>query len=317
MKIAILGGGSWGTALALHLAKKKHDIKIWEFFPHLAEEMQDKRKNPLLPGVVIPKNIFVTSQAKEALAGAELILLVVPSDKAEETMKNISVYLNKQPLLICSKGFCREAELLSSMVGKYHHGEIYCFYGPTHAEEVSRGMLSGIVLAGKKSNKSFHLLKKELESENLRVELSEDIIGAQVASSLKNLLALWTGILSGAGYGDNTKAYVMTKGLAEIKEIGLKWGAEEETFYGLAGVGDIVVTCTSRHSRNFHVGEEVGKGRKLDDVLSEMKMVAEGVNTLKHLPYIKKKFGLSLPLLTGLGKVMFRNEKLKKVLKWI
>jgi len=184
-------------------------------------------------------------------------------------------------------------------------------YGPTHAEEVGKGMFSGIVLAGKDGQE----LKKEIEDENLKVDFTEDIIGVQVAAALKNILAVFIGVLEGVKLGDNAQAYVMTKGLGEIKEVGLKWGAQEETIFGLAGMGDLIVSCTSEHSRNRYVGKQIGQGRKLDEVIKEMKMVAEGINILGEIPALKEKFDLELPLISGLYRIVFEGENPEVIFK--
>jgi glycerol-3-phosphate dehydrogenase (NAD(P)+) len=312
MKIAILGGGSWGTALAVHLAKNNHEVKMWEFFAEQAEKMQNERLCPLLPGAKLNENIFVSSNMEEVLTNSELVLLVVPSDKAELTLQSAQPYLTTQDIVICSKGFANDLRLISDVVKEKVSGNVYCLYGPTHAEEVCKGMFSGIVLAGSENQKK---IKTVFENESFKVDLSDDLIGVQVAAALKNILAVFIGVLDGMGLGDNAKAYVMTKGLAEIKQVGLKWGAKEETFYGLAGVGDMIVTCTSEHSRNRFAGKEVGKGRKLDEVIKEMNMVAEGVNTAKLVPELINKFDLQIPLLKGLHEILFDEKDPKEILK--
>lgn len=312
MNIAILGGGSWGTALAVHLAGNKHSVKIWEFFADQAQEMQTQRQCKLLPNIAIPPNIFISSNMQDVLPNAELIILVVPSDKVESTIKNAKNYLTDQPIIICSKGFSNDGRLLSEIVKEQIKGEIYCLYGPTHAEEVGQGLFSGIVLAGGKGRRK---LKKVFANDNLKVELSSDIIGVQISAALKNILAIFVGILEGLNLGDNAKAYVMTKGLEEIKKIGLALGAKKETFYGLAGIGDIIVTCTSEHSRNRFVGEQLGKGRRLDDVLTEMNMVAEGITTVKIAESFAEKFNLELPLIKGLHNILFKGTDPRTVLK--
>jgi len=316
MKISILGGGSWGTALAAQLAKNKHQVKIWEFFEEQARKMEHERVCPLLPEVRLSDNIFVSSKMEEVLPDSKLVFIVVPSDKVEVTISQAVKFLESQSLIICSKGFASNSRLLSEVVQEKVKPEmkekVYCLYGPTHAEEVGKGKLTGIVLAGGKGKQK---IKKVLESENFKVELSKDIVGMQVAAALKNVFAVFIGLLEGLNQGDNAKAYIMTKGLEEIKEVGLAWGAKKETFYGLAGLGDLIVTCTSKHSRNRHVGEEVGKGRKLSDVLAEMKMVAEGVTNLKEAIHLQEKFNLKLPLINGLYEILFEGKEAREVLK--
>ncbi len=312
MKIAILGGGSWGTALAVHLARREHSINIWEFFEKQAEEMQTKRKCILLPEVKLPKNIFISSQMQEVLSESELVLVAVPSDKVEMTMKSASKFMSKQPVIICSKGFSKDLKLLNEVVEDLVKGKVYCLYGPTHAEEVCKEMFSGIVLAGGSGKEE---LKEEINSENFKVDLSKDIVGVQVSAALKNIFAIFIGVLDGIKAGDNAKAFVMTKGLEEIKQIGLEWGAKEDTFSGLAGMGDLIVTCTSEHSRNHYVGEQIGKGRKLEEITTKMDMVAEGITTLKLAINLKKKFDLELPLISGLYDIIFKGKSPDIVLR--
>ncbi len=312
MNIVDLGGGRSINAITIHLAGNGHIIHIWEFVKEYADEMQQKRVCRLLPEVNLPGNIMISNSLPDVLRKAEVILVVVPSDKVEATIENAVPFLQRQPLVLCSKGFAANACLLSDVIGKKVSQEVYALYGPTHAEEVCKGMFSGIVLAGGKGKEK---IKWIFESEKLKVELSDDIIGAQVAAALKNVLAVFIGVLDGAGLGDNAKAYIMTKGLEEIQAVGVKLGAKKETFYGLAGLGDVIVTCTSKHSRNRFVGQEVGKGRKLDDVLREMKMVAEGVNTVKEAMMLQKKVKLSLPLISGLHQILFEGKDVQEVLK--
>ena len=204
--------------------------------------------------------------------------------------------------------------LLSDIVKEQVSGDVYCLYGPTHAEEVGKFMFSGVVLAGGNGKEKIRII---FESDNLRVDLSDDLIGAQVASSLKNILAVLIGVLDGAGLGDNAMAYVITKGLEEIAQVGVAFGGKKETFYGLAGMGDVIVTCTSEHSRNRYVGKQIGAGKNLQEILTEMKMVAEGVNTAKHIPIIKEKFNLNLPLLSGVYQMLFEEKKLGDLLRQI
>ena len=311
MIITILGGGSWGTALAVHLAKKNHQVKVWEFVEQQAKEMQEQRVCKLLPEVKLPENIFISSQMKEVFP-SDLVLLVVPSEHAEKTVQQAKSYLNHQPVIICSKGFAPRTRLLTEAISEIILNQLFCLYGPTHAEEVGKSLFSGIVLAGGEGKEK---LKKVFENERLRVDLCDDLIGVQVAAALKNIIAIFVGVIDGAGLGDNAKAYVMTKGLEEIKKAGLQMGAKEETFQGLAGIGDIIVTCMSKHSRNRFVGLEVGKGRKLDIVLKEMKMVAEGVTTVKEVVQLEQKLKLKLPLISGLYKILFEGKKVEEILR--
>ena len=311
MNITILGGGSWGTALAVHLARKGHILKVWEFNKEQAEEMQTKRFCKLLPEAILSENIFTSSNLEDVFIGSELVFLVVPSDHVEETMEKAKHFIKNQPVIICSKGFGKDNRLLSDIVREKVSGPIYCLYGPTHAEEVCQGMFSGIVLAGANGKEQ---LKKEFESLEFKVELSDDLVGVQVSAALKNIIAIFLGILDGLKLGDNAKAYFIVKGLEEIRQVGLALGGREETFHGLAGLGDIIVTGLSKHSRNRHVGEEVGKGIPLNEVLGEMKMVAEGVITIRNAIKFKEKLKLELPLTTKLYQILFDNLNPKEII---
>ncbi|HIH11090.1 TPA: NAD(P)-dependent glycerol-3-phosphate dehydrogenase [Candidatus Woesearchaeota archaeon] len=311
-RIAILGGGSWGTALAVRLASNGHPVKVWEFFEKQATEMQQLRRCPLLPDVELSSLITVSHQLQEVLPQSTLILVVVPSDKVESTLHTAASLIQNQNIIICSKGFAPGPQLLSDIAQKYTSGSVYCLYGPTHAEEVGLGMLSGIVLAG--TGEKRHLCSL-FQHPQFKVEMSNDIIGVQVSAALKNILAIFIGICDGLGLGDNAKAYIMTKGLQEITTIGRAWGADQETFYGLAGMGDVIVTCMSKHSRNRHVGEHLGRGQTLDQILAEMKMVAEGVTTAKLIPQLEAKFNVHVPLLRGLHDILFAGKKPQEVLE--
>lgn len=314
MQISILGGGSWGTALAVHLAKKAHSLKVWEFLEDQAKGMQEKRFCRLLPEVPLPENIFVSSKMEDILPHADLILLAVPSDKVKPTLEKAKEFLSPSPIIICSKGLGENLELMTKVASSIISNDLFCLYGPTHAEEVGKGLFSSAVLAGKEK-KPLRKLKKLLASENFKVETTTDLIGVQLGAALKNIIAILVGVLEGQGLGDNAKAYVMTKGLEEIKKIGVKLGGKEKTFDGLAGLGDLIVTCTSQHSRNRWLGEEIGKGRKLDEVLKEMKMVAEGVTAVKKAKQLAEKLSLELPLINGLYKILFEGKKVEEVLK--
>ena len=310
MKIAVLGGGSWGSALAIHLAKKDYEVKIWEYFEKQATQMQEERCCPFLPNEKFPDNIFVSAKMGEVIPGSDIILLVVPSRAAETTISDATKLMGKQPLIIATKGFTNKSTLMSTEFEKVVKGKVYCLFGPTHAEEVSRGMFSSIVLAGEGDKNN---LQETIESGKMKVELSEDLVGIQVAAALKNSIAIFMGIIKGVGFGDNAKAVAMTKGLAEIKKLGLKMGGKEQTFYGLAGMGDLIVTCTSQHSRNNRFGIEIGKGKNYEEVLKEMKMEVEGLEVLKQISIIEKNNNLKLPLLSGIYNLVYEECNEKKV----
>ncbi len=308
MKIAILGGGSWGTALAVHFAQK-NEVKVWEFFEDQAKEMQEKRVCPIFPEVTIPEGVYISSKMEEILKDSEVVLVVVPSDKVEITMKNASQFLKDQDVVICSKGFGSDQKLLTEIVKTYVRGNVYCLYGPTLALEVAKHQLSGIALAGKGDKTK---LKEATETENMRVETTEDIIGVQIGAALKNVVTIFVGIVEGMELGDNTKAYVFTKGIAEIQKIGVALGAKPETFYGLTCVGDLTL-----RSRNRMLGVEIGKGKKLDEILAGSQHVSEGVVAIKNAMALKEKLGIELPIITELYDILFNGKTPQEALSRI
>jgi glycerol-3-phosphate dehydrogenase (NAD(P)+) len=305
MKIAILGGGSWGLGLASHFINK-NEVSIWEFFEDKALEMEKTRISPYLKGAVIDERISISSDIDKVIFNCDIILLVVPSDKIVSTVEKCKNVGQKQTFIICSKGFTTDLQLLSDSVKKIVSNEVYCFYGPTIAEEVYRNQFTGMVLAGPKRNLE---LKQALEDDTLVIELSDDIIGVQIGAALKNILAISIGMLDGMGQGENAKSYVITKGLQEIIKLGLAFGAKEETFYGLAGIGDIITTCFSEKSRNRTFGQHIGEGKTMDQALSEMNNVVEGLYALKALHEITKQKNIELPILNSIYRIIFENEK--------
>jgi glycerol-3-phosphate dehydrogenase (NAD(P)+) len=305
MKIAILGGGSWGLALASHFINK-NEVSIWEFFEDKALEMEKTRLSPYLKGARLDDRISISSDIDKVILNRDIILMVVPSDKIVSTLEKCKNVGQKQTFIICSKGFTTDLQLLSDSAKKIISNDIYCLYGPTIAEEVYHNQFTGMVLAGPKKNID---IKEALEDENLIIELSDDIVGVQIGAALKNILAMSIGMLDGLGQGENAKSYFITKGLSEIIKLGLTFGAKEETFYGLAGIGDIITTCFSEKSRNRTFGQLIGEGKTMEQALSEMNNIVEGLAALKALNQISKQKGIDLPVLNGLYKIVFENEE--------
>lgn len=308
MNIAILGGGSWGTALAIHL-EQKHSVKIWEFIEEQAKTMQEKRVCPIFPDAIIPGSIFISSNMKEILKDSELALIVVPSDKVEMTIRTASEYLSDQDIVICSKGFGSKQKLLSDVVKPYVRGGIFCLYGPTLAKEVAKHDLSGMVLAGKGDKSK---LKLAIETINMRVETTDDIIGVQIGAALKNVVTIFVGIIEGLGLGDNTKAYVFTKGIKEIKDIGVALGAQPETFFGLTCMGDLIL-----NSRNRQLGIEIGRGKLLRDLLADSQHINEGIICIENAIKLKDKLNIETPLISGLYDILFNGESVDHVLSQV
>lgn len=308
MNITVLGGGSWGTALAIHLRRNGHNVKIWEFFKEQADQMQKERYCPLLPEKIhIDESIKITSVLEEALEDSDAVFIVVPSNKVEVTLQNAKQFITDQKIVLCSKGFAENQELQTKAVENIlPENEIYCLYGPTLALELAKGLLTGIVLAGKTDKTK---LKQAIESDILKVDTTDDTVGVQIGAALKNVVTIFVGIVEGMELGQNAKAYVFTKGLNEIKEIGVAMGAKPETFLGLTAVGDLTL-----QSRNRMLGVEIGKGRKLEEILAQTNHVSEGVIAIQNAIVLKDRLGLDLPVISELNKILFENKSPKEAL---
>ncbi|MCK4639928.1 MAG: NAD(P)H-dependent glycerol-3-phosphate dehydrogenase [Candidatus Marinimicrobia bacterium] len=319
VQIAVLGAGSWGTTIAIHLHKLKHEVKLWEYFPENVAYMNKTHHNPLLEGIPIPPEIPIFNDLNLAVESVQCIVIAVPSHTVRDLLKNLSGLVNKDVIFInLSKGIeenslLRMSEVIADVLD--HSSEkIVTLHGPSHAEEVSREMPTAIVVASTNSETARYV-QKVFGSDYLRVYSSSDIIGVEVGGAIKNIVAIASGICDGLGLGDNTKAALITRGLMEMIRIGVRLGGREETFAGLSGVGDLIVTCGSKHSRNRYVGEEIGKGRKLEDILNGMSMIAEGVHTCMTVHQMMKKYGVLMPISEEIYKVLFEGKNPQKALR--
>ncbi len=315
MRVAVLGAGSWGTTLAVVLAENAHDVALWEYDAKLATTVARERENrKFLPGVAIPASVEVTNDLSAALRGARMIVFVVPSHAARETARNAraSGAIGNDATIVCAtKGLeegtlARMSEVLRDELG-VEAGRIVSLVGPSHAEEVSRRVPTSIVAAGKDAGACAEV-QEAFVRPYFRVYTNDDVVGVEIATSLKNSIAIAAGILDGLGLGDNTKAALVTRGLAEISRLGVAMGASPETFSGLAGVGDLVVTCLSRHSRNRHLGEAIGRGETLEQALAGMVMVAEGVRTTRAAVELGRRHGVELPIIEMVHRVLFERH---------
>jgi glycerol-3-phosphate dehydrogenase (NAD(P)+) len=322
IRLSVLGAGSWGTTLALLLDGKGYRTVLWEYFPELAERLRADRENRrFLPGVAIPDSIMITSEIDEALTGVTHLVFATPS----HTIRHIArlavsspSFSDKAVVINVAKGLeektlCRMSEVLGQELPQ-PPDMIVGLLGPSHAEEVSRRMPTSIVVAGPDQS-VLEEIQRIFMTEYFRVYTNTDLVGVELGVSLKNTIAIAAGICDGLGFGDNTKAALITRGLAETKRLSCKMGAREETLSGLAGVGDLIVTCMSRHSRNRYVGEQIGNGRKLGDVLSEMVMVAEGVKTTKAAVKLASHLGVELPIAEQVYKVLFHRKNPRKAIR--
>jgi glycerol-3-phosphate dehydrogenase (NAD(P)+) len=313
MKVTILGAGSWGTTLALVLNQNDHPVTCWSFDEDdIKSIVKDKENKKFLPGITIPDTIKFTTSLQESIDFADVIIVAIPSHAVRTVIQGLE--LSKKTDLIwvnVAKGIENQTLLRVSQVieevGHVSPEHIGVLFGPSHAEEVSREIPTAIVSASK-SKKTAMLVQHLFMRPYFRVYANLDIIGVELGGALKNIIAVAAGICDGAGFGDNTKAALITRGLVEINRLGVKMGAHSDTFAGLSGMGDLIVTCMSQHSRNRYVGEQIGKGRTLQEVLDEMVMVAEGVKTTDSAYELAQKVGVEMPITEQVYKTLFEGK---------
>ena len=299
MKIAVIGDGGWGTANALLLCGYGHDVTLWGAFPDYIEEQKRTRRNErFLKGVVLPDALKLTADREEAVKGAEVVVLAAPSKYFTSVVSVFKGLITPEMLVVSiTKGLCERTNRRMTDLGEESlgTGPIVALAGPTHAEEVARGIPTAIVAACTDPEKAKRV--QEIWSGPLfRVYTSPDPVGVEIGGAVKNVLAIAVGCSDGMGFGDNTRAALITRGLVEMKRFVLAYGGSEDTLNGLAGIGDLIVTCTSVHSRNHSVGERLGKGEKIGDILGSMQMVAEGVWNAKVVHEIAKRLGVEMPI---------------------
>ncbi|MCS7229879.1 MAG: NAD(P)H-dependent glycerol-3-phosphate dehydrogenase [Candidatus Kryptonium sp.] len=312
MKVSVIGAGSWGTTLSLLLYDNAHNVKLWFRRSDYLEKVRSNRENILyLPGIKIPDEILLTSDLNEAIDESEIIVLAIPTQHLREFLSREEFEKCKDKVVVNvakgieNKTLMRISEILFDVLKV---NENYCILsGPSHAEEVSQKMPTAVVVAS--SNKDVaKLVQGVFMNQYFRVYTTDDVIGVELGGALKNIIAIATGIADGIGFGDNTKAALMTRGIAEIVRLGMAMGARFETFSGLSGIGDLIVTCTSKYSRNRFVGEQIGKGKKLDDILKNMVMVAEGVWTTISAVELARKLEIEMPITNAVYDILFKGK---------
>ena len=312
--VAVIGAGSWGTALASVLARNGHQVALWVRNPKLAEEVNTKHENAkYLPDVKLSTSIVATTDIEEAVRDKPVVLLAVPSHAMRQVCREVAPHLHPDVLLLhATKGFELETlKRMSEVIGEEIPPQIArrlaVLTGPSHAEEVVRNQPTTVVVASDEEN-SMLRAQDLLMNENFRVYTNSDLVGAEIAGALKNIIALGAGLSDGLGYGDNAKAALLTRGLAEISRMGRKLGARPLTFAGLAGLGDLVATCTSKHSRNWRAGYMLGQGKQLDDVLQQMGMVVEGVRTTHAAFALANREQVEMPITSVLYRILFEGK---------
>ena len=306
--ICIIGSGSWGVALGIHLAKLGNNVKIWSFMQEEADIINNEKKCKFLPGVNLPEGIYCTTSYEEAVTGSEIILHVTPSKFTRNIVSQYKKFVTDQPIVICTKGF--EKDTLSTLddvlKDEMPNVKLAILSGPSHAEEVSMEIPTAMVIASEDE-----VLANEIRdifmNENLRVYTSKDVKGVELGGALKNIIAFCAGIAAGLELGDNSFAALITRGLHEIAILGEILGGKKETFYGLTGLGDLIVTCLSEHSRNRRAGKLLGQGKKIDDIRKEIGMVIEGVDNIEVAYELSEKYNVDMPIVKAVYKVLYED----------
>lgn len=311
MKICILGDGGWGTALSIILSKR-NKVYLWGPFPEYINFLNKTRENKkFLAGVKIPKAVSVISDLEEAISEAEMVILAIPAEFVRSVIKKLKNFSLSQKIVInVAKGIEKESLMLISEIIRQELGQLdkLCILsGPSHAEEVARNIPTAVVVASLNEEVA-QKIQQELANENFRIYRSFDIVGLQLGGALKNIIAIAVGICDGLSLGANTKAALLTRGLAEIGRLGVQMGGSLSTFAGLAGMGDLVATCFSGYSRNRKAGEEIARGKKLREILKETEMVIEGINTVQSVIKLAERYDVEMPISREVYSVLFKNK---------
>lgn len=309
-KISVIGAGSWGSALALSLYKNNHKVYMWTRDEEQVREIQETKQNSkFLPGIIFPEDLIVSNNLEEVIKDSEIIVFAVPSQAVRSICKQIKPFVKETQILVdVAKGLERETGLrLSEVVKEELPNNAYvALSGPSHAEEVSKFMPTTLVAACEKIEYA-EKVQDAFMSPSLRVYTNPDIIGVELGGALKNIIAFGAGMCDGLGYGDNTKAALMTRGIAEMGRLGVAMGANVNTFTGLSGIGDLIVTCTSMHSRNRRAGILMGQGKTLQETLDEVKMVVEGITATEVAYKVSRKLNISMPITEAIYSVLYEG----------
>lgn len=315
MKAAVVGSGGWGTALALCLLRNGHETLLWSHSRQKAEEMEKTRQNNMLPGVILPEDLQIAWEPSR-VAGHSLVVIACPSVHIRSVCRQVAPYLAEDAVLVSVTKGIEPGSLLrmSQIVREETHREVAVLTGPSHAEEVAKNIPTACVAASENQALA-ELVQDAFMSDSFRVYTSADVIGSELGGALKNVIALCAGVSDGMGNGDNTKAMLMTRGLTEIARLGVAMGARKETFAGLAGVGDLIVTCTSQHSRNRRAGILMGQGKRPQEAMAAVGAVVEGYYAAKSAWELACKLGVEMPIIHGAYRALYENVDVKTVLK--
>ena len=307
-KIAIIGSGSWGVALATYLANVGNQVKIWSFSEEERDLINNEKKCKFLPDLIIPDNIYCSTSYEEVIKDTEFILHVTPSKFTRSTFNQYKQYVGEKPVIICSKGFEKETlKTLDEVIEEeLPNVKVGVLSGPSHAEEVSIGVPTALVMASK-YNEVLDMLQETFMSEKMRIYTSNDVKGVELGGALKNIIAFCAGVAAGIGLGDNSFAALITRGLKEISRLGIKLGGELETFYGLSGLGDLIVTCLSEHSRNRKAGKLIGQGKTLEETKKEVGMVIESIDNIDVAYQLGKINNIEMPIVNAVYEVLYNK----------
>ena len=316
-KISIIGGGSWGIALSVLLHNNGHQVTVWSAVESEIAMLQKEHEHKMLPGVKLPEDMRLTTDDKEAVEGKDLLVMAVASSYTRATAHRLSALVeNRQKIVNVAKGIEEHTLMTLSEIieEEIPQADVAVMSGPSHAEEVGRGIPTTIVV-GAKSKKTAEYIQNLFMNQVFRVYISPDMLGMELGGALKNVVALAAGIADGLGYGDNTKAALITRGITEIARLGTAMGGKFETFCGLTGIGDLIVTCASMHSRNGRAGILIGQGHTMEEAMAEVKMVVEGVYSAKAAMELAAKYQVQLPIIEQVNAVLFEGKKADQAVK--
>ena len=318
--IAVIGSGSWGVALSMHLASLGNNVRIWSFDEEEARLINEERKCKFLPKIVIPSNIVCKTNFKEVIEGADFILHVTPSKFTRNIVKQYKEFVDceKQPIIVCSKGIEKDSTLTLDEVIKQEipNARVGALSGPSHAEEVSIAVPT-VLVAASKDVEVRKLVQDTFMNEKMRIYTSEDIKGVELGGALKNIIAFCAGVAAGLWYGDNTFAALITRGLTEIRRLGLELGADSHTLYGLSGLGDLIVTCLSEHSRNRKAGKLIGQGKTIEETKKEVGMTIESIDNIEVAKSLSQKLNISMPIVDAVYDILYNNLEPNEAVKML
>ena len=316
--IAIIGSGSWGVALAVYLANQGKKVKIWSFAKEEADLINNEKKCKFLPNITLPEGIECTLSYEEAIKDSEIILHVTPSKFTRSIVKEYKKFVTNQPIIICSKGFEKDSlKTLDEVIEEeMPEAKIGVLSGPSHAEEVSIGVPTVLVVASKHED-ILEMVQKDFMSKDLRIYTSKDVKGVELGGALKNIIAFCAGTAAGIGLGDNSFAALITRGLTEISRLGIALGGEKDTFYGLSGLGDLIVTCLSEHSRNRKAGKLIGQGKTLEETKKEVGMTIESIDNIEVAYELAKINNIEMPIVQMVYDVLYNKLDPKKAVEML